>query len=157
MAAQVAPDRVMLLRPNLGTDYILANAIARAVWEKGYYDMAYLQARTDMTLFEEYKAKSLKLSVPYDEFMAQAERITGVSRAEIEKAADWIAKPKAGRFKRRTLTIYEKGIIWNMKNYDQVAAIVQLAVLTHNIGRPGTGCGRQGGHQEGYVLSLIHI
>ncbi len=69
----------------------------------------------------------------------------------MEKAAYWIAKPKAGRFKRRTLTIYEKGIIWNMKNYDQVAAIVQLAVLTHNIGRPGTGCGRQGGHQEGYV------
>ncbi|GAB6940670.1 arsenate reductase (azurin) large subunit [Thermus brockianus] len=113
--------------------------------------MAYLQARTDMALFEEYKQKSLKLGVPYAEFMREVERITGVPRAQIEKAADWIAKPKAGRFKRRTLTIYEKGIIWNMKNYDQVAAIVQLAVLTHNIGRPGTGCGRQGGHQEGYV------
>jgi arsenite oxidase large subunit len=151
VAETVAKDRVMLIRPNLGTDYILANAIARVVWERGYYDMAYLQARTDMGLFEEYKKKSLKLDVPYGEFMAQVERITGVPRAQIERAADWIAKPKAGGFKRRTLTIYEKGIIWNMKNYDQVAAIVQLAVLTHNIGRAGTGCGRQGGHQEGYV------
>jgi arsenite oxidase large subunit len=69
VAETVAKDRVMLIRPNLGTDYILANAIARVVWERGYYDMAYLQARTDMGLFEEYKKKSLKLDVPYGEFM----------------------------------------------------------------------------------------
>ncbi len=81
VAETVAKDRVLLLQPNLGTDYILANAIARAVWEKGYHDMAYLQARTDMALFEEYKQKSLKLSVPYNQFMAEAERITGVPRA----------------------------------------------------------------------------
>jgi arsenite oxidase large subunit len=65
VAETVAKDRVMLIRPNLGTDYILANAIARVVWERGYYDMAYLQARTDMGLFEEYKKKSLKLDMPY--------------------------------------------------------------------------------------------
>ncbi len=151
VAEAAAKNRVLLLQPNFGTDYILANAIARVVWERGYYDKAYLEARTDMKLFEDYKKKSLKLDVKYDEFMAQAERITGVPKAQIEQAADWIAKPKGNKFKRRTLTIYEKGIIWNMKNYDQVAALVQLAVLTHNIGRPGTGCGRQGGHQEGYV------
>lgn len=151
VAETVAKDRVLLLQPNFGTDYILAHAIARVVWERSYYDLDYLKARTDMALFEEYKQKNLKLDKKYADFMAEAERITGVPKAKIEQAADWIAKPKTGKFKRRTLTIYEKGIIWNMKNYDQVAALVQLAVLTHNIGRPGTGCGRQGGHQEGYV------
>lgn len=154
VAEVVAKDRVLLLQPNFGTDYILAHAIARVVWERSYYDLDYLKARTDMALFEEYKQKNLKLDKKYADFMAEAERITGVPKAKIEQAADWIAKPKAGKFKRRTLTIYEKGIIWNMKNYDQVAALVQLAVLTHNIGRPGTGCGRQGGHQEGYVRPL---
>src|SRR5207248_10472693 len=94
---------------------------------------------------------SLQLGRPYGPFMAEIERITGVPRAQIEQAAAWIAKPKAGGFERRSLIIYEKGVIWNYKQYDVVAAIAQLGALTHNIGRPGTGCGRQGGHQEGYA------
>ncbi|GEM84605.1 arsenate reductase (azurin) large subunit [Meiothermus hypogaeus] len=151
IAENIAKDRTLHLRPNLGTDYILANAIARVMWERKYYDQRFLETRTDMAKFEEYKEKSLKVGTPYAQFMAEVERITGVRRADIEKAADWIAKPKAGGFARRTLTIYEKGIIWNMKNYDQVAAIVQMAVLGNNVGRAGTGCGRLGGHQEGYV------
>ncbi len=151
VAEQVDKARTLHLRPNLGTDYILANAIARVIWERGYYSMQYLQNRTDMRKFEEYKEKSLRLGTPYAEFMARVTQITGVSRADIEKAADWIAKPKGPNFPRRTLTIYEKGMIWNMKNYDQIAALVQMCVLSQNIGRAGTGCGRQGGHQEGYV------
>lgn len=151
VAEQAAQGRTLHLRPNLGTDYILANAIARVIWERKYYDMNFLQNRTDMQKFEAYKSKSLGVGTAYDNFMAEAESITGVKRADIEKAADWIAKPKPGGAKRRTLTIYEKGMIWNMKNYDQVAAVVQMNVLSQNIGRPGTGVGRQGGHQEGYV------
>jgi arsenite oxidase large subunit len=151
VAEAIAKERVLHIRPNLGTDWILANAIARIAWENGWYDKTFLEKRTDMKTFEEYKAKSLQLSRPLNDVLAEAEKITGVGRKEMDQAAAWIAKPKSGGFRRRTLTIYEKGIIWNMKNYDQVAAIAQLNVLTSNIGRPGTGCGRQGGHQEGYV------
>lgn len=147
----IDPTRVLHLRPNLGTDYVLANAIARAVWEHGWYNRAYLDQRTDMVTFQDYKTKSLQLNTSYDGFMAGVQRITGVSRAQIEQAAGWIAKPKTGGFERRSLIIYEKGAIWNYKQYDVVAAIAQLGALTHNIGRPGTGCGRQGGHQEGYA------
>ena len=144
-------ERVLHIRPNLGTDWILANAIARVIWENKWYDSDYLQKRTDMKTFEEYKSKSLQLAQSLETILSDAEKITGVSGKEIRQAAAWIAKPKEGGFKRRTLTIYEKGIIWNMKNYDQVAAIAQLNVLSHNVGRAGTGCGRLGGHQEGYV------
>jgi len=151
VAEAVAPDRVLHLRPNLGTDYVLANAIARAIWEKGWWDKEFVEKRTDLNTFEDYKKKSLMLDVPYDEFMSRVERLTGVKRADIEKAAEWIAKPKEGGFRRRVLTIYEKGVIWGYKNYDTIAAIAQLAALTGNYGKPGTGCGRQGGHQEGYV------
>jgi len=151
VAEIVAPGRVLHLRPNLGTDYVLANAIARVVWEKGWWDKDFVEKRTDLNLFEEYKKKSLMLDVPYEEFMSRVEKLTGVKKGDIEKAAEWIASPKSGNFRRRTLTIYEKGVIWNYKNYDTVAAVAQLAALTGNYGKPGTGCGRQGGHQEGYV------
>jgi arsenite oxidase large subunit len=147
----IAADRVLHIRPNLGTDWILANAIARIIWESQWYDKAFLEKRTDMKTFEEYKQKSLQAGKPLATVLAEAERITGVPKAQMQQAAEWMAKPKAGGFKRRTLTIFEKGIIWNMKNYDQVAAIAQLNVLGHNVGRVGTGCGRLGGHQEGYV------
>lgn len=151
VAESIDKSRVLHLRPNLGTDYVLANAIARAVWEKGWWDKEFVEKRTDLKTFEDYKKKSLMLDVPYDEFMRRVEKLTGVSKADIEKAAEWIAKPKAGGFRRRTLIIYEKGVIWGYKNYDTIAAIAQLAALTGNYGKPGTGCGRQGGHQEGYV------
>lgn len=151
VSQEIAADRVLHIRPNLGTDWILANAIARIIWENQWYDKAFLEQRTDMKTFEEYKQKSLQTGKPLATVLADAERITGVPKARMQQAAEWMAKPKAGGFKRRTLTLYEKGIIWNMKNYDQVAAIAQLNVLGHNVGRVGTGCGRLGGHQEGYV------
>jgi len=145
------PARTLHLRPNLGTDYVLANAVARAIWENGWQDEAFIRDRTDQETFADYRRKSLQLDRPYDEVMQQAVQITGVPRADIEKAAAWIARPKEGGHRTRALTIYEKGMIWNFKNYDTIAALVQMKVLAGNIGKPGTGVGRQGGHQEGYV------
>lgn len=150
IAESIDKERVLHLRPNLGTDYILANAIARAAYQNGWHDQKFIDARTDKATWKDYADKSLRLGTPYATMMADAERITGVKRADMEKAALWMAKPK-GNARRRSLLIYEKGMIWNMKNYDQIASLAQLAVLTNNIGRPGTGVGRLGGHQEGYV------
>ena len=53
VAEAVAPDRVLHLRPNLGTDYVLANAIARAVLEKGWWDKEFVEKRTDLKTFLE--------------------------------------------------------------------------------------------------------
>ena len=71
-------------------------------------------------------------------------------RYPILVSSSWIAKPKAASVRRRTLFLYEKGLIWGLKNYENVASVVDLALLTGNLGKPGTGCGRLGGHQEGY-------
>ncbi|HYH95637.1 arsenate reductase (azurin) large subunit [Hyalangium sp.] len=147
----LAAERVLHLRPNLGTDVVLTNAVARVIWEKGYADRSMIDQRSDTTTFADYQAKSLMTETAYAAFLAEAEKITGVPRADIEKAAEWMAKPKSDKFRRRSLIIYEKGMIWNQRNYDTIAALVQMAVLGGNIGREGTGCGRQGGHQEGYV------
>jgi hypothetical protein len=43
------------------------------------------------------------------------------------------------------------GLIWGNDNYRTNGALVNLALATGNIGRPGGGCVRMGGHQEGYV------
>ena len=45
---------------------------------------------------------------------------------------------------------YEKGLIWGNDNYRTNGALVNVALATGNIGRPGGGCVRMGGHQEGY-------
>ena len=82
--------------------------------------------------------------------LADAERVTSVPAAQIEQAAAWIAQP-AGGHRPATLFHYEKGAIWSIKNYPVIASYVDLAVLTGNLGKPGTGCARLGGHQEGYV------
>lgn len=150
-AARETGAKVLHLRPNLGTDYMLANAVARVVWEKKYYNKDFLNQHTDMGSFEDYKKKSLELHMSYQDFMARAAKITGVPASQIEEAAAWIAQPKQGGHWRRSLVLYEKGVIWNYRQYDTVAAMAQLGALTFNIGRPGTGTGRVGGHQEGYA------
>ena len=145
IAQSIDDKRVLHLRPNLGTDVVLCDAIARVVFEKGLLDQQMVDARTDLALFADYKKKSLQ-GMSLDD----AARITGVSVKDMETAARWMAEAK-GAQRRRTLTLYEKGMIWNQRNHDTIAALVQLSVLAGNIGRAGTGCGRQGGHQEGYV------
>jgi arsenite oxidase large subunit len=144
------PARVLHLRPAPGTDLVVANAIARVVWERRWHDAAFVADRTDPAGFAEYQQQDLGGKTPLARFLAEASATSGVPVAQLEQAAAWMSKPK-GKVRRRTLTVYEKGIIWNLRNYDTVASLVQLAVLGGHIGRPGTGCGRQGGHQEGYV------
>ena len=77
-------------------------------------------------------------------------RITGLTVDQIRKSAEWIAQPKAGNARRRTMFAYEKGLIWGNDNYRTNGALVNVALATGNIGRPGGGCVRMGGHQEGY-------
>jgi arsenite oxidase large subunit len=113
--------------------------------------MGFIGERTEAQTFEAYQRSSLGVDIPYDEFVADAALLCGIDVAQIVKAAQWIAAPKAGGARRRTLLHYEKGLIWGRKNYENVAALVDLGLLTGNVGKPGTGISRLGGHQEGYV------
>ncbi len=149
--AAAGTDRVLHLQIEPGTDIALLNAISRVVLARRWHDVGFIQERVEWQTFEAYQRSTLDLDTPFDEFMAEAARITGVAHAQIVKAAEWIAAPKAGGARRRTLLHYEKGLIWGFKNYENVAAIVDLGLLTGNVGKPGTGISRLGGHQEGYV------
>lgn len=138
---EAGKDRVLHLAINSGTDLILFNAWLTYAAEKGWIDRDFIAAST--TGFDGAVAAN-KVTV------AEAAAATGLSEDDIVKAITWIAEPKAGGARRRTMFAYEKGLIWGNDNYRTNQALVNLALATGNIGRPGGGCVRMGGHQEGY-------
>jgi arsenite oxidase large subunit len=138
---EAGKDNVMHLAINSGTDLALFNAWMTYIADKGWVDKAFIDAST--TNFDKMKAAN-KTS------LEDAARITGLTVDQIRKSAEWIAQPKAGNARRRTMFAYEKGLIWGNDNYRTNGALVNVALATGNVGRPGGGCVRMGGHQEGY-------
>ena len=138
---EAGKDNVMHLALNSGTDLVLFNAWMTHIADKGWTDKSFIDAST--TNFDKMRAAN-KVT------LEEAARITGLTADQIRKSAEWIAQPKAGNVRRRTMFAYEKGLIWGNDNYRTNGALVNVALATGNIGRPGGGCVRMGGHQEGY-------
>jgi arsenite oxidase large subunit len=138
---EAGKDRVMHLAINSGTDLALFNAWLTHINDKGWTDKSFIAASTKD--FDKAAAAN-KTS------LEEAARITGLTADQIRQSAEWIAQPKQGGIRRRTMFAYEKGLIWGNDNYRTNAALVNVALATGNIGRPGGGCVRMGGHQEGY-------
>jgi arsenite oxidase large subunit len=138
---EAGKDRVMHLAINSGTDLALFNAWLTYIAEKGWTDKAFIAASTKD--FEKALAGN-KTS------LEDAAKITGLTTDQIRQSAEWIAQPKEGGARRHTMFAYEKGLIWGNDNYRTNGALVNVALATGNIGRPGGGCVRMGGHQEGY-------
>lgn len=138
---EAGKENVMHLAINSGSDLALFNAWLTYIASKGWTDKSFIDASTRD--FDKARAAN---NVSLDE----AARITGLTADQIRQSAEWIAQPKAGNARRRTMFAYEKGLIWGNDNYRTNAALVNVALATGNIGRPGGGCVRMGGHQEGY-------
>jgi len=161
-ARAAARDRVLHLAPEPGTDIVLANAIARVIYERyrGTVDsilQVYRQAAQrgfnwDENAWRLYLEEALEINrKTLDQYLAEAEKVTGVPRRDIERAAEILGAPKPGGYPKRVWLMYEKGIIWN-QNYRSIYSLVDLCIMTGAFrGIPGTGCQRQGGHQEGYA------
>ncbi|HEX2528661.1 MAG TPA: arsenate reductase (azurin) large subunit [Geminicoccus sp.] len=138
---EAGKENVLHLAINPGTDLVLFNALLTHVAEKGWLDRDFIDAST--TNFDQALAANKVL-------IEEAAQVTGLKPEDIVKAAEWIAQPKEDQARRRAMFAYEKGLIWGNDNYRTNAALVNLALATGNIGRPGGGCVRMGGHQEGY-------
>jgi arsenite oxidase large subunit len=138
---EAGKDRVMHLAINSGTDLALFNAWLTYINDKGWTDKAFITAST----------KDIDKAVATNKTsLEEGARITGLTPDQIRQSAEWIAQPKQGGVRRRTMFAYEKGLIWGNDNYRTNGALVNVALATGNIGRPGGGCVRMGGHQEGY-------
>ena len=159
-------DNVLHLAINSGTDLALFNALFTYIADKSWVDREFIDkstSRQGVARPPQYPARGESDSKPghLSNFegavkgcrisIEDAAKITGLEQAEIVKAAEWIGMPKEGGKRRRVMFGYEKGLIWGNDNYRTNGAVVNLALATGNIGRPGGGVVRLGGHQEGYV------
>ena len=118
---EAGKDRVMHLAINSGTDLALFNAWLTYINEKGLTDKAFIAASTND--FDKAAAGN-KTS------LEEAAQITGLAVDQIRQSADWIAQPKQGGARRRTMFAYEKGLIWGNDNYRTNAALVNVALAT---------------------------
>ncbi|QFI69860.1 arsenate reductase (azurin) large subunit [Sinorhizobium alkalisoli] len=163
---EAGKENVLHLAINSGTDLALFNALFTYIAEKGWVDRELIEKSTlreaparpplypargvseanpgHLTGFEA-AVEGCRMSVE------DAAKITGLKPEDIVKAAEWIAMPKEGGKRRRTMFGYEKGLIWGNDNYRTNGALVNIALATGNVGRMGGGVVRLGGHQEGYV------
>ena len=148
--AAAGKENVLHLQIEPGADIAVMNAISRVILERRWHDVAFIRDRTEWQTFEAYQRSSLGVDRNVSEIVAEAALVAGISEEDIRKAAEWVAKSRKGG-RPRTLMHYEKGLIWGVKNYENIASIIGLALLTGNVGKPGTGVSRLGGHQEAYV------
>jgi len=158
-AEQIAgKDSVLHLAIKEGTDMVLMNAILTHIVDQGWTDQEFIANSTFQTGVAQPEDAAHPAALGSLDMAMKACRtslddaadICGVPAADIQKAAEWIAKPKADGTRRKCVTAYEKGIIWGNDNYRTVGAVVNIALATGNVGRVGTGVCRLGGHQEGY-------
>ena len=113
------------LRHRPGTDVALINAMMHVIIEENLHNKKFIQERTEG--FEQL-AETVKKYTP-----EMAEKITGVPKADIIKAAHLFAS--AGK----ASVLYGMGITQHTTGTDNVKSLANLLMLTGNIGREGTG------------------
>ena len=109
----------------VGSDAALLLAMAHVIAREGLVDEAFMRDRTvDGQAFLEH----VKQFPP-----AWAETITGVPAADIERAAQWYGTADRGAI------YYTLGVTEHICGVDNVQSLCNLALMTGNIGREGTG------------------
>ena len=113
------------LAPRPGTNIPLLNAMAQTVMEEGLSDQAFLAARVDG--LEPY-IRSIERWTP-----EHASGICGVDAGLIREAARLYAS------ERPSMSVNGLGLTEHVQGTETVMALINLALLTGNIGKPGTG------------------
>jgi predicted molibdopterin-dependent oxidoreductase YjgC len=116
-------DLWLRLRP--GTDVALVMGMMRIILEENLQDDTFIAERCRD--FEAFKASLAEF--PID----KVEQITGVPREQITAAARMFATTKPATI------LYTLGITEHTHGTDGVMSLANLAMLTGNIGKPGTG------------------
>lgn len=115
----------MWLRLKPGTDIPLLMGMAKVIMDEGLQNQAFIDSRCEnLDAFKESLAK-------YD--LDSAAKITGVSKQDIIAAARMYAQTSPASI------IYTLGITEHNHGVDNVMALANLALITGNIGKPGTG------------------
>jgi formate dehydrogenase alpha subunit len=116
-------DLHLKLRP--GTNVALLNGLAHVIVEEGLVDEEFVRERT-----EDYEAARDAVG-PYTPELV--EEITGVPADDVRRAARIYGTAGSAAI------VYAMGITQHSHGTEHVLAISNLALLTGNLGRPGTG------------------
>ena len=122
------------LRPRPGTDVPLLMGMARVIVEEGLMDQAFIAERCEN--FDAFK-KSLK-----DFDIDTVTQLTGVPGDKIVEAARMYATNKPAAI------LYTLGLTQHTHGTDNIMAVANLAMLTGNIGKPGSGVNPLRGHNN---------
>ena len=115
----------LFLRLNPGTDVALVNGIIKVILDEGLENKAFIAERTE-------NFEALKAAVQ-DYSLERVEKITGVARDLIVKAARMYAGAKPGSI------AYTLGITEHTHGTDGVMSLANLSMVTGHIGKPGSG------------------
>lgn len=107
------------------SDLPLFYGIARLLIERGHIDQEYIQEHTEN--FEEFAAHVSEYSLD------RVSKETGLSQGEIEHFADLIHSGKRVSF------WWTMGVNQSYQGVRTAQSLINLALMTGNIGRPGTG------------------
>lgn len=124
-AIELSHYSALHLRPRLGTNILLLNAIAYSIVEESLCDERFIQER--VTEFDQFH-QFIKDFAP--EMVA---RLCGVDAGLIRQAARLYAKEKP------SICFHGLGVTEHTQGTEGVMCLVNLALLTGNIGKPGTG------------------
>ncbi|TMJ59063.1 MAG: formate dehydrogenase subunit alpha [Alphaproteobacteria bacterium] len=114
-----------MLRFKPGRDVALLNALLHTIVEEGLYDRQYVQAHTDD--FEKLR-EHIRDYAP--EKMAE---ICGIDAAILREVARTYARAKAA------IIFWGMGISQHVHGTDNARCLIALALVTGQVGRPGTG------------------
>ncbi|MFQ5998885.1 MAG: arsenate reductase (azurin) large subunit, partial [Candidatus Bathyarchaeia archaeon] len=153
------------LQLKIGTDTLLYNSIARVIIEEGWQDAEFIDnhtsSREEIDQEEHWRRRMFGLAFEdFKQFLLSnnlyrpenAEKIVGVPANSIRKAAEVLAKPGQDGRRPKAVIAFEKGVYWS-HNFENTAAIANLALLIGSIGRPGRLITRFGGHQRGGMFA----
>ncbi|WP_345146097.1 molybdopterin-dependent oxidoreductase [Flavobacterium ginsengiterrae] len=131
-----------------GSDIILYHAIAKRIIEKGYVDHDFIKNHAEN--FKQYKDLVLSTS------LEKASKLCGISVQDIKLAADLIGKAKG------FISLWAMGLNQSAVGVDKNTALLNLSLLTGQIGKPGSGPfsltgqpNAMGGREVGGMATLL--
>jgi len=113
------------LRHRPGTDVALLMGMMKIILDEGRHDPSFIEERCED--FDAFKESLAKFDIDF------VEKTTGVPREQIFAAARMYAEGNPSTI------LYTLGITEHSHGTDNVIALANLAMLTGNIGRPGSG------------------
>lgn len=112
------------LKVKPGTDIFWIKALGKIIIDKGWHDQEFCEKQTlgFMAMCESVANIDIDIAC----------RRAGVTRQELEKVAELI-------YDKKTIFIWGMGLTQHAHGTDNITALVNLALLTGNIGKPGCG------------------